>query len=106
MSGESDTFEPVKDVPLMSQTPLSPCGLSGERLTRPPRGRILSGESGSKRPMDRVLSGESRNISDNLEYDVEESVDSSGDSRPQSGTTRLKQLPIPMCQRSQSTPYW
>ena len=44
----------------------------------------MSGESGSKRPMDRVLSGESRNISDNLEYDVEESVVSSGDSRPQS----------------------
>ena len=44
--------------------------LSGERLTRPPR--------------DRILSGESRNISDNLEYDVEESVDSSVDSRPQS----------------------
>ena len=34
--------------------------------------------------MDRVLSGESRNISDNLEYDVGKSVDSSVDSRPQS----------------------
>ena len=72
MSGESDTFEPVQD------------DLSGERLTRPPRGRTLSGESDSKQPMDRVLSGESRNISDNLEYDVEESVGSSVDSRPQS----------------------
>ena len=41
-------------------------------------------ESDSKRPMDRVLSGESRNISDNLEYDVGESVGSSVESRPQS----------------------
>ena len=72
MSEESDTFEPVQD------------DLSGEKLTRPPRGRILSGESGLKRPMDRHLSGESRNISDNLEYDVGKSVDSSVDSRPQS----------------------
>ena len=108
MSGESDTFEPVKDVSSDESDTFEPVqdDLSGERLTRPPRGRILSGESGSKRPMDRVLSGESRNISDNLEYDVEESVDSSGDSRPSPGTTRLKQLPIPMCQRSQSAPYW
>ena len=34
--------------------------------------------------MDRVLSGESRNISDNLEYDVGESVGSSVDLRRQS----------------------
>ena len=57
---ESNTFEPVQD------------DSSGERLTRPPRDRILSGESDSKQPMDRVLSGESRNISHNLEYDVGE----------------------------------
>ena len=84
MSGESDTFEPIKDD--LSDDTFEPVqdDLSGERLTRPPRGRILSGESGSKRPMDRVLSGESRNISDNLEYDVGESVNSSADSRPQS----------------------
>ena len=84
MSGESDTFEPIKDN--LSDDTFEPVqeDLSGERLTRPPRGRILSGESGSKRPMDRVLSGESRNISDNLEYDVGESVNSSVDSRPQS----------------------
>ena len=44
----------------------------------------MSGESDSKRTMDRVLSGESRNISDNLEYDVGESVGSSVDSKPQS----------------------
>ena len=86
MSGESDTFEPVKDDSSEESDTFEPVqdDLSGERLTRPPRGRILSGESGSKRPMDRVLSGESRNISDNLEYDVGESVDSSVDSRPQS----------------------
>ena len=86
MSGESDTFEPVKDVSSEESDTFEPVqdDLSGERLTRPPRGRILSGESALKRPMDRVLSGESRNISDNLEYDVEESVDSSVDSRPQS----------------------
>ena len=86
MSGESDTFEPVKDDLSEESDTFEPVqdDLSGERLTRPPRGRILSGESGSKRPMDRVLSGESRNISDNLEYDVGESVNSSVDSRPQS----------------------
>ena len=86
MSGESDTFEPVKDDSSEESDTFQPVqdDSSGERLTRPPRGRILSGESGSKRPMDRVLSGESRNISDNLEYDVGESVDSSVDSRPQS----------------------
>ena len=79
MSGESDTFEPVKGDSSEESDTFEPVqdDLSGERLTRPPRGRNLSGESGSKRPMDRVLSGESRNISDNLEYDVGESVDSS-----------------------------
>ena len=45
MSGESDTFGLVQD------------NLSGERLMRPPRDRILSGESDSTRPLDRVLSG-------------------------------------------------
>ena len=52
MSGESDTFEPVKD--------------------------DLSEES------DTSDTWESRHISDNLEYDVGESVGSSDDSRPQS----------------------
>ena len=86
MSGESDIFEPVKDDSSEESDTFEPVqdDLSGERLTRPPRGNILSGESGSKRPMDRVLSGESRNISNNLEYDVGESVDSSVDSGPQS----------------------
>ena len=86
MSGESDTFEPVKDDLSEESDNFEPVqdDLSGERLTRPPRDRILSRESDSKRPMDRVLSGESRNISDNLEYDVGESVGSSVDSRPQS----------------------
>ena len=72
MSGESDIFRPVQD------------DLSGERLIRPPRDRILSGESDSKQPMDRVLSGESRNITDRVERDGVESLDSSDDSRPQS----------------------
>ena len=45
---------------------------------------MLSDESDSRQPRDTVLSGESRNISDNLEYDVGESVGSSDDSRPQS----------------------
>ena len=72
MSGESDTFEPVED------------DLSGERLLRQLRDRMLSGESDSRQPWDRVLSGESRNIADNLEYDVGESCGSSDDSRPQS----------------------
>ena len=49
MSGESDTFEPVKDVSSDESDTFEPVqdDLSGERLTRPPRGRILSGESGS-----------------------------------------------------------
>ena len=86
MSGESDTFEPVKDDLSEESDTFEPVqdDLSGERLTRPPRGRNSFGESDSKRPMDRVLSGESRNILDNLEYDVGESVNSSVDSRPQS----------------------
>ena len=86
MSGESDIFEPVKDDSSEESDTFEPVqdDLSGKRLTRPPRGNILSGESGSKRPMDRVLSGESRTISNNLEYDVGESVDSSVDSGPQS----------------------
>ena len=86
MSGESDTFEPVKDDLSEVSDTFEPVqdDLSGERLFRPLRDRMLSGESGSKRPMDRVLSGELRNISDNLEYDVGKSVDSSVDSRPQS----------------------
>ena len=68
MSGESDTFEPVKEDLSEDSDTFEPVqdDLSGERLTRPPRGRILSGESDSKRLTDRVLSGESRNISDNL----------------------------------------
>ena len=86
MSGESDTFEPVKDDLSEESDTFEPVqeDSSGEMLTRSPRGRILSGESDSKRPMDRVLSGESRNITDNMEYDVGESVGSSVDSRPQS----------------------
>ena len=47
MSGESDTFEPVKD------------DSSEESDTFEPVQDDLSGESGLKRPMDRVLSGES-----------------------------------------------
>ena len=49
MSGESDTFEPVKDDSSEESDTFEPVqdDLSGERLTRPPRGRFLSGESGS-----------------------------------------------------------
>ena len=86
MSGESDTFKPVKDDLSEESDTFEPVqdDSSGEMLTRSPRGRILSGESDSKRSVDRVLSGESRNITDNMEYDVGESVGSSVDSRPQS----------------------
>ena len=86
MSGESDTFEHVRDDVSEESDTFEPVqdDSSGEMLTRSPRGRILSGESDSKQPMDRVLSGESRNITDNMEYDVGESVGSSVDSRPQS----------------------
>ena len=86
MSGESDTFEPVKNDLSEESDTFEPVqdDSSGEMLTRSPRGRILSGESDSKQPMDRVLSGESRNITDNMEYDVGESVGSSVHSRPQS----------------------
>ena len=84
MSGESDALEPVKDDLCEESDTFEPVqdDSSGEMLTRLPRVRILSGESDSERPMNRVLSGESRNISDNLEYDVGESVGSSVDSRP------------------------
>ena len=87
MSGESDTFEPVKDDLYEESDTFEPVqdDLSGERLFRQLRDRMLSGESVSRQLRDRVLSGKSRNISDNLEYDVGESVGSSDDSRPQSG---------------------
>ena len=87
MSGEYDTFGPVKDDLSEKSGTFDPVqdDLSGERLFRQLRDRMLSGESDSRQPRDRVLSGESRNISDNLEYDVEESIGSSDDSRPQSG---------------------
>ena len=86
MSGESDTFETVKDDLSEESDTFEPVqdDLSGERLFRQLRDRMLSGESDSRQPRDRVLSGESRNISDNLEYGVGESVGSSVDSRPQS----------------------
>ena len=58
MSGESVIFRLVQD------------DLSGERLMRPPR--------------DRILSGESRNITDRVKRDGVESLDSSDNSRPQS----------------------
>ena len=108
MSGESDTFEPVKEELSEESDTFEPVqdDSSGERLTRSPRGRILSGESDSRQPMDRVLSWESRNISHNLEYDVGESVGSSLTRGPSPGTTHLKQLPIPICRRLRSTPYW
>ena len=83
---ESDTFEPVKDDLSEESDTFEPVqdDLSGERLFRQLRDRMLSGESDSRQPRDRVLSGELRNISDNLEYDVGESVGSGDDSRPQS----------------------
>ena len=86
MSGESDTFEPVKDDLSEESDTFEPVqdDLSGERLFRQLRDRMLSGESDSRQPRDRVLSGESRIISDNFEYDVGESVGSRDDSRPQS----------------------
>ena len=71
-TSDCSSFGPVQD------------NLSGERLMRPPRARMLSGESDSKQPRDRVLSGESRNITDRKEYDGVESFGSSDDSRPQS----------------------
>ena len=58
LSGESAIFRPVQD------------DLSGDRLMRLPR--------------DRILSGESRNITDRVERDCVESLDSSDHSRPQS----------------------
>ena len=47
MSGESDTFEPVKDDSSEESDTFEPVqdDLSGERLTRPPRGRIFGFEA-------------------------------------------------------------
>ena len=72
MSGESGTFEPVQD------------DLSGEKMLGQPRERMLSGEPDSKRPRDRIMSGESRNITDRLEHNDEESIGTSDASRPHS----------------------
>ena len=86
MSGEADTFEPVKDDLSEESDTFEPVqdDLSGERLFRQLRDRMLSGEWDTRQPRDRVLSGESRNISENLEYGVGEPVGSSVDSKPQS----------------------
>ena len=62
--------------------------LSGETMLGQPRDRILSGEPDSKRPRDRISSGESRNITDRLEHNDEESIGSSDDSRSQSWESR------------------
>ena len=106
MSGESDTFEPIKDD--LSDDTFEPVqdDLSGERLTRPPWDRILSGESGSKRPMDRVLSGDPETSQTTWTMILGNQSTQVLTRGPSPGTTRLKQLPIPICQRSQSTPYW
>ena len=107
-SGESDTFEPVKDDLSEESDTFEPVQneLSRERLFRQLRDRMLSGESGSRKPRDRVFSGESRNISDNLEYGVGQSVGSVLTGGPSLGSTHLKQHPIPIYRRSQSTPCW
>ena len=100
MSGESDTFEPVKDDSSEESDTFEPVqdDLSGERLTGPPRGRNLSGESGLKRQMDRVLgSRETSQTTWNMMLGNQSTqVLTRG---PSPGTTRLKQLPIPICQR-------
>ena len=108
MSGESDTFEPVKDDSSEESDTFEPVqdDLSGERLTRPPRGRILSGESGLKRPMDRVLSGSRETSQTTWNMMLGNQSTQVLTRGPSPGTTHLKQLPIPICQRSQSTPYW
>ena len=108
MSGESDTLEPVKDDSSEESDTVEPVqdDLSGERLTRPPRGRILSGESGSKRPITEFCPGsrETSQTTWNMMLENQSTQVLTRDLSP--GTTRLKQLPIPICQRSQSTPYW
>ena len=108
ISGESDTFEPVKDDLSEESDTFEPVqdDSSGEMLTRSPRGRIWSGESDSKRPMDRVLSGESGTSQTTWNMMLGNQSAQVLSRGPSPGTTHLKQLPIPICQRSQFTPCW
>ena len=88
MSGESDTFEPVQD------------DLSGERLTTCPGSRVQSDQWTEFCPGSRETSQTTWKM---MLGNQSTQVLTRGRSP---GTTHLKQLPIPICQRSQSTPYW
>ena len=108
MSGESDTFEPVKDDLSEESDTFEPVqdDLSGERLTRPPRGRILSGSRVQSDQWTEFCPG-SRETSQTTWNTMLGNQSTQVSTRgPSPGTTHLKQLPIPICQRSQSTPYW
>ena len=109
MSGESDTFEPVKDESSEELDTFEPVqdDLSGERLTRLPSGRTLSRESDSKRPMDREFCPEGRETSQTTWNMMLGNQSAQVLTRgPSPGITHLKRLQIPICQRSQSTPCW
>ena len=107
MSGESDTFEPVKDDLSEESDTFEPVqdDSSGERLTRPgaefcPGSRVQSNQWTEFCPGSRETSQTTWNM---MLGNQSTQVLTRG---PSPGTTYLKQLPIPICQRSQSTPYW
>ena len=108
MSGESDTFEPVKDDLSVESDTFEPVQdyLSGERLTRHlgaeffPGSRIQSDQWTECCPGSRETSQTTWNM---MLGNQSAQVLTRG---PSPGTAHLKQLPIPICQRSQSSPCW
>ena len=108
MSGESDTFEPVKDDLSEESDTFERVqdDLSGERLFRQLRDRMLSGESDSRQPRDRVLSGKSKTSQTTWNMMLGNQSAQVLIRGPSPGTTHLKQLPIPIYRRSRSTPCW
>ena len=111
MSGESDTFEPVKDDWSDESDTFEPVqdDLSGEKLTRPPMGRNLSGSRIQSDqwtefcPGSRETSLTTQTTWNMMLGNQSAQVLTRG---PSPGTTHLKQHPFPICQRSQSNPCW
>ena len=108
MSGESDTFEPVKDDSSEESDTFEPVqdDLSGERLTRPPREEFCPGSRVQSDRWTEFCPGSRETSQTTWSMMLENQSTQVLTRDPSPGTTRLKQLPIPIYQRSQSTPYW
>ena len=108
MSGESDTFEPVKDDLSEESDTFEPVqdDLSGERLTRPPRAEFCPGSRVQSDQWTEFCPGSRETSQTTWNMMLGDQTTQVLTRGPSPGTTHLKQRPIPICQRSQSTPYW